>query len=161
MKKISIVLVLLLVAASFGYSQGLGLKSVKPKIGLIFPKSPWETGFNVGAGVDLGEVTSNLHLVPSLAYWHSSVNTFGLSNFQLAADVEYYLQNVKGLYFGGGISVNFFSGDIDSVTRFGLGFLGGYKFPLESVTLFGQAKYNVISDFNTFELVIGAEFPLK
>jgi hypothetical protein len=168
-------------------ASDIGFHALAPKAGILFPSTDnieYGVGFNFGAGADLGELTDNLKLVPFLAYWTVSGNVEGadqvdvsVSNFQIGGDVQYYLENVKGLYFGGGISINFKSISIDyppevsqflggssasdSETDFGLGLLGGYEIPVGKNTGFVQAKYNIISDLNTFEINVGMWFDLN
>ena len=168
-------------------AANMGLKRLNGQVGLLFPSTPgisYSTSFLIGAGADLGEITDNLHLVPSLSYWIMNADPEGgavsgydvsASNFQIAADVHYYLKDVKGLYFGGGLSLNFNSVTIDynipglysgstsgSGTDIGLGLLGGYEMPFNKTTTgFAQAKYNIISDMNTFAIILGVWFDMK
>ncbi len=167
MKKLFIIVLSVMLFSSFGYSQ-LGFKTIRAKVGVIMPEDPWETGFDIGGAVDLGELTKNLHLVPNLAYWSSSYTLdlgsyFGtydisINNFQMGADVNYFFMD--NLYGGGGLSLNFLGGDIDSEIRFGFDVLAGGIYRLKSFNIYAEARYNFISDFNTFELVAGVEFPL-
>ena len=169
-------------------AANMGLKRLNGQVGLLFPSSGYPgidfgTSFSIGAGADLGEITENLNLVPSLAYWIISADPavggvsgvdVSASNFQIAADVHYYLKDVKGLYFGGGLSINFKSASVnynipgyigeysDSETDIGFGFLGGYEMPVgKTMTGFAQAKYNIISNFNTFGIILGVWFDMK
>ncbi len=157
------------------FAADLGFKGIAPKIGIIMPEGSWDTGFIGAVAVDMGEITNNLNLFPLLGYWSSGYD-FGtekvsLSNFQIGADVHYSIEQVKGLYAGGGLSVNFLSWDIPglslyysggsfSETEFGLNFLGGYMMPVGNLLGFAEAKYNLISDFNTFEITIGVYFDM-
>jgi len=189
MKTFTVLMVaaLLLFVSLPASAANMGLKRLNGQAGLLFPSSPgidYGTSFLIGAGADLGELTDDLHLVPSLSYWIMSADPEGgaiagldasASNFQIAADVHYYLKDVKGLYFGGGLSFNFTSVSIDynipgfgsgstsdSGTDIGIGLLGGYEMPLgKTSTGFAQAKYNIISDFNTFAIMLGVWFDMK
>lgn len=179
MKKLSLVLVLILFATLSVNASGLGLYSIAPKVGVILPESPWNTGFMFGAEADLGELTENLHLVPVVGYWSSKYDLGGadlsLSNIQIGGDVHYFIPSAQGLFVGGGIGLNFLSVDLpsfsffgqtsgggsDSQTKFGFGFLAGYMIPINSVQAFVKAKYNLISDFNTFEINAGVAFSLN
>lgn len=168
----------LVVSVSFSSqlsAADLGFKGIAPKIGIIMPEGSWDTGFMGAVAVDMGEITNNLNLFPLLGYWSSKYD-FGtdkitLSNFQIGADVHYSIKDVKGLYAGGGLSLNFISWDIPgysiyfpgeslSETKFGLDFLAGYMIPVGSLLGFAEAKYNLISDFNTFEITIGVYFDM-
>jgi hypothetical protein len=189
MKKIVLLLMVIAVLSLSlpASAANMGLKRVNGQVGLLFPSTDYlsyNLSFLLGAGVDLGEITNDLHLVPSLSYWILSADPEGgsdsgidvsASNFQIAADVQYYLKDVKGLYFGGGLSINFTSVTIDypqeyaqflgggsisdSGTDIGIGLLGGYEIPLNKTTQgFAQAKYNIISDMNTFAIIVGVWF---
>ena len=189
MKKIVVLVVIAFVLSLTlpASAADMGLKRLNGQVGLLFPSSPgidYGTSFLIGAGADFGEITDNLNLVPSLSYWIMSADPEGgeidgldasASNFQIAVDVQYYLKDVKGLYFGGGLSLNFTSISVDydilgfgsgstseSGTDIGLGLLGGYEMPLgKTSTGFAQAKYNIISDFNTFAIMLGVWFDMK
>jgi hypothetical protein len=103
---------------------------------------------------------------------------------QIAGDVHYLLENVEGLYFGGGLSINITSYEYPSVditydpvtgfatgfssnkpseskTKVGINLLGGYEMPIGNNTGFAEAKYNIIGDFNTIELCVGMFFDLN
>ena len=179
MKKLSLVLFIILFATLSVNASGLGLYSIAPKVGVIMPEDPWKTGFMFGAEADLGEITENLHLVPVFGYWSSKYDFSGadltLSNIQIGGDVHYFIPSAKGLFVGGGIGLNFLSVDLPTVTyfgqsygggsesetKFGFGFLAGYVIPLNNMQAFVKAKYNLISDFNTFEINAGVAFNLN
>ncbi|MCK4754832.1 MAG: hypothetical protein KAS58_06330, partial [Calditrichia bacterium] len=110
MKKI---IVLMLVAFVLSLTvpasaSDMGLKRLNGQVGFLFPSSPgidYGVGFLLGAGADIGEITDDLHLVPSLSYWILSADPEGgsdsgidisASNFQIAVDLQYYLKEVKG-----------------------------------------------------------------
>ena len=153
----------------------MGLKRLSGKVGIIFPED-LDMGFMLGAAADVGEITDNLNLVPLISYWNAGEEEGSfevtVTNFQIGADVQYYIENVKGLYFGGGLSVNFKSATLkntatnqegdDSETDIGIGLLGGYELPIgKTTTGFAHLKYNIISDLNTFAIVIGVWFDMK
>ena len=155
-----------------------GLFQVGGKAGLILPEDPWDTGFFLGGTANIGELADNMELFPVLAYWSTGTDQFGtdlsLSNFQIGVDLHYYLENVEGLYVGGGIGINFVSSEFSytdpftgqtftsdgSSNEFGIGVLGGYEIPLGDNTGFVEAKYNIISDLNTLEIAFGILFDL-
>ncbi len=161
-------------------ASDLGFKRLGGKVGIIFPKD-LGTGFMLGAAADMGEITDDLSLVPLLSYWSSSKSEgdfdYGISNFQIGADVQYYLKDVKGLYFGGGLSINFVSFSFDypaqyqtlfgvgetstSETKVGIDFLAGYEIPIGKNNGFANVKYSLISDMNTFLINIGMWFDMN
>ena len=183
MKNIIVVLILVLTLSFVANSmaQDIGLYSVGGRAGILLPEDPWDTGFFIGATANLGELTDNLQLHPNITYWSTGYSFEGvdldlsLSNIQIGGDVHYYLEDVEGLFFGGGISLNFVSAEFASVnfftgesitesssdTEFGFDILGGYEIPLGDNTGFVQARYNIISNLNTFEIGVGILFDLN
>ena len=191
MKKIFVLMAVVLVLSLSlpATAANMGLKRVNGQLGILFPSTPnIDYGFNLllGAGADLGELTDNLILVPNLSYWIMSADPEGgavsgldvsASNFQIEVDVQYYLKDVKGLYFGGGPSINFKSitfeyatnipglgtGSVSgSKTDVGLGILAGYETMVaNSLTGFAHLKYNIVSDMNTFAIVFGVWFDVN
>lgn len=176
MKNYRLLLIVLMVfALAFGVqAQKLEFSNLGVAGGVIFPQDEWDTGFRIGVNSNLGELTDDLYLVPLAAYW-SSGYTFGtfdlsLSNIQVGADVHYMIKNVKGLYAGGGLSLNFLSVDFPNLfgqgtssssdTKIGIHLLSGYNVPIGNLDGFAEAKYNLVSDFNTFELTVGVYFDM-
>jgi hypothetical protein len=79
------IFVLMVVALVFSLSlpasaANMGLKRLNGQLGLLFPSTEGLRhggGFQLGAGADLGEITDNLNLVPSLSYWIMSPDSEG------------------------------------------------------------------------------------
>jgi hypothetical protein len=157
-------------------AQIAGLKGVNIHGGIISPEA-WDTGFNIGAGVDLGEVASDVHLAPKLSYWKASRGEYSLSNFVIAIDLQYFaIEQVEGLYIGIGMTYNFLSWDYvyieydpvltkkmdqTSDNRIGFNPILGYQRMVNIVLVFAELKYNLISEFDTFQLTIGVQLPLE
>lgn len=171
MKKITL-FVMLVVLCSTAFAGNLGLKSIAPTLGVAMPED-LDATFYLGVGVNMGEITENLELVPFLGFWSSSQKYYGVkvtnSDFIIGSDVHYKISQVEGLYAGGGLSLNFISYKLDNdiayyddsgVTRLGIGLLGGYEFSIGGRTAFAELKYNIISHFNTLELKFGMNFDL-
>ena len=179
MRKVSLIVVVILLVLSFGgesFGQKLGLKAVAPQLGIIFPESPYGAGFDIGAVANFGEFYKNIGLYPALMYWHAGGNEAGLdysfSNFQIAGDVHYYTEELKGFFAGLGLSLNFLSSSAEyrepitgfavsgssSATRVGFAIFAGYEMPIEKYTGFVKGKYDIISDFSTFKIDIGLYF---
>jgi hypothetical protein len=174
MKRVLPVLLLVFMLSGVSFAD-LGLKSIAPQVGLIFPKSPFSTGFEIGAIANMGEFSPGFGLFPFITYWHAGGSEFGtdvsFSNFQIGGDVQYYFKEAPGLFAGAGLSLNFesvstefsdpflgtYSGSA-SETNIGFGILAGYEMPIDKYKGFVKAKYNLISDANTFELVVGLYF---
>ncbi len=171
----TILLALIMISASYG--QGLGLKSITGKAGLIMPEDPWDSGFQIAAKADLGTIFEGVTLNPVVEYWNSGYSIGGfdytLSNFQLGAEGHYAINNVKGLYLGAGLVLNFVSIDVPtfigfgntgttsvSNTDFGITVLGGYEFPLGGMTGVAEAKYN-LTDVGALALTFGVKFDMS
>ena len=181
MKKALMALSLLFIFSSFAFSQGLGLKSITAKAGVLLPEDPWETGFTLGAKADLGELAENINLVPFVAYWASSYDFSGfgssssldMSNIKLGASARYAVPSVKGLYGEAGVSINFLSIDFPGVTVFGVssggasssstefGFVvgGGYQIPLGGMMGVIEAEYNIM-ELSALEISFGIVFDM-
>ena len=145
---------------------------------MIFPKD-WDTGFSLGATANLGELADNLELFPYINYWSAGTTVFtvdiSVSNFQIGGDVHYMIENVPGLYGGGGISLNFVSAETGIVspftgqsttasgssTEFGFDILGGYQLPVGDHTGFAEVKYDLVSNLNAFRISVGMLFDLN
>ena len=175
MKKFFFFLLVLSLTSSI-FASDLGYRSFGVKLGVTLPEDPWSAGFMVGANADMGEIIDNLNLIPSISYWHGG-GDFGTidinySNIQIAGDVHYHVKDVSGLYAGGGISVNIITTDFpsfsvwgystedysDTSTNFGIDVLTGYEMEIAGLKAYGEARYNLISDLNTFEFLIGVYF---
>jgi len=178
MKKFIVTLLSVLFLSAVSFGQGLGLNSITAKAGIIMPEDPWETGFQIGAKVDMGQLADNIHLVPFAEYWSSSYDfgsaSLDLTNFKIGAAGHYMIPNVSGLYAGAGLSLNFLSVDVPGVTffgtttgggsasetEFGFNVLGGYKFPIGGMNGVVEAEYNLM-DVGTFQLGVGVEFDMN
>ena len=167
-----------LLALFFVYTvpaQDMSIKGVRVSGGVIFPES-FGTGFNFGAGIDLGELAKQVHLLPRLSYWKASKEDHSMSNFVLALDMQYFIPELlEGAYLGLGISYNFLNWDYsytdydpEEVTKWDetadsrIGFypLLGYQRKIDMVIAFAEIKYILISEFDTWQLLIGAQLPL-
>jgi hypothetical protein len=182
MRKMYVVLAVILMFAAIAPAQGIGLHAIAPKVGVVFPQD-WDMGFLFGAKANLGEISEDLELHPFALYWTAGSDEFGidlsLSNIQIGGDVVYFLPNVEGLYVGGGLSINFlsfeagatffnpFTGQTESITadesltRIGISPVAGYEIPVGDNWAFVEVRYNIISDFNAFEIEVGYFFDLS
>lgn len=177
MKKLYIVVafVLALSVTAAAVAQDLGLKGIAPKVGLVLPEDPWNVGLFLGASADMGEITDNITLNPFVAYWNSGYDISGyslnLSNIQIGADAHYMFPDIEGLYAGGGLSLNILSFETPnffgmdgttstSDTEIGIGLKGGYMMEVGDMLGFAEAKYNIVSNFNTLDLAVGIYFDL-
>lgn len=156
-------------------AQDMGIKSVHASAGVVFPEN-FGTGFNFGAGVDLGELAKKVHLLPQISYWKASKEDHSMSNFVLALNMQYFVSEpLEGAYLGVGISYNFLSWDYyyidyvpeqtekwDETSDNKIGFypLLGYQRKIDMITAFAEIKYSLISEFDTWQILIGAQMPL-
>ncbi|KAA3611985.1 MAG: hypothetical protein D8M58_19760 [Calditrichaeota bacterium] len=177
MKRILVLIFITVFMITSSYGQGLGLKSITGKAGIVLPEDPWDSGFQIGAKADLGEIMENVHLNPVLEYWSSGYSIggvdFSLSNFQLGAEAHYALNNIKGLYAGAGLVLNFVSIEVPtfvgfgntgtataSNTDFGITALVGYEFPLGGMAGVAEAKYN-LTDVSALGVTFGVKFDMS
>jgi hypothetical protein len=181
MRKFLLLVVVVLLISSFStnaFGQKLGLKAIAPQIGIIFPEDPYSTGFNLGAVANLGEFYENIGFYPGLLYWYAGGDYSGVdvsfSNFQITLDVHYKTKEFKGFFAGLAPSINFLSFKIDlpeyvpfvggstsaSDTKVGIGFFVGYETQIEKHTAYAKAKFDIISDFNTFKIDLGYYFDI-
>ncbi len=178
MKRALTMTLLLLVLSSFSFAQGLGLHSITAKGGVMLPETPWDTGFQLGAKADLGEIFENARLNPVIEYWNFGYSVTGfdydLTNIQIGAELHYAIASVKGLYVGGGLVLNMVSWDIPTVsfggfssgggsvsnTDFGATALAGLEFPLGGMTGVAEAKYN-ITDLSAIGITFGVKFDMS
>jgi len=181
MKKALVIFSLLFIFSSVAVSQDMGLKSITAKAGVLMPEDPWDTGFQIGAKADFGQIAQDINLVPFIEYWSAGYDYSGfgsslsldLTNIKLGASAHYAIPNVKGLYAEAGLALNFLSIDNPSVTifgvttgggsasetKFGAVILAGYEIPLGSMNGVVEAEYN-LTDLSAFELSFGVLFDM-
>jgi len=184
MKKLTLTVVLVLTCVMiFPVSaQKLGFNGFGVHGNLVFPENH-NTGFGVGASANMGEISNNIYLHPFADFWTASWEIYdeaSTTNIAIGADVHYFIdRKPQGAYFGGGLDINFLSWEAPSIeivyqggipvgtretdvsfseTRIGFHPLAGYVFDLSGTTAFVEAKYLIISDFNTFMISVGALF---
>ncbi len=182
MKKTFFVLALLVVLSSVSFGQ-LGLYAIGGGVGFVSVSNDIGSGFVVGAGVDLGSLTTNLHLRPDIGYWSvkKSVSGFNISfsDFSVNANVVYQITSAGKMtpfYLGGGLGLNsvsseavipsffgFGGGTVKATdSKFGINLLGGAGIPIAPKWfLHGEARYVLVSDFNHFALLAGIAYALK
>lgn len=119
-------------------------------------------------------VSSNVVLEPELGYWQKSESYQGLvdasvKDFNLGANVLYAFPS-KGkasFWAGAGLGAHVLKGAIgfpgfsasDSETKIGGQLLAGVDYKIgSSMSLFGGARYDLVSDFNQFKIYAGLRF---
>ena len=165
MKKMLVVVALVCVVSTVSFAQ-LGLYSIGAGIGLVSVSNEAGSGLVIGAGANLGEITTGLHLRPEIGYWSVSRDISGAdvttSDFIINANVIYLFMNGAErtpFYAGGGLGLNSVSSEVSvfgfsasvSETKIGINLLGGAVFPMaEKIMIGGEARYVIISDFGHF-----------
>jgi len=179
MKRFFGVLALVVFVMALGNAQQIGLKAVGGEVGYNSFSFADESfgGLAFGAVANLGELTQGLSLYPSVTYAMGSKNDVDVSDLAINANVKYSFK-AEGFtpYVGGGIGLNIVSvttpaitvpffgtvgGGSESETRIGINLLGGAEMKLGNMTGFAQFGYNLVSDFNHFQILAGVMFPLN
>jgi opacity protein-like surface antigen len=151
----------------------LGPKAVGGFIGYVNPE---QTGGTVGFGavVDMGTLTPALGLELEILYWSKSEGPshreITWRDLVLSAHCRYRFSlpgSAVKPYMGGGIGPHFVKSEhkqtntSGSDTKFGLHLLAGAEYPASlKVTVFGEWRYAIVSDFNQFAIFAGAKYQL-
>ena len=151
----------------------LGPKGVGGFLGYVDPEHVGGT-LGLGAVVDMGTLTPKLGLDLEMLYWSKSKGPSGREvswrDLTLAAHAKYRF-SLPGSsvepYLGGGIGPHFVKSEHEqtntsaSDTKFGLHLLAGAEYPASlKVTVFGEWRYAIVSDFNQFAIFAGAKYKL-
>ncbi len=186
MKRFLGLAVMLLFVAALGSAQGIGLKAIGGEVGynsFSFASESWG-GFVVGAVADLGELTQGISLYPSVTYASASKTIYGadasVSDLAINANVKYAFKGESITpYVGAGLGLNFISSTVNlpsytilgttygggsvsaSDTKIGINLLAGAQMGFGSMTGFAQAGYNLVSEVNHFQILVGVMVPMK
>ena len=145
---------------------GLGFKGLGARIGMVDPEDASST-IDLGIHIDAGEFARNLHLQPIAEYWSVGVDVgtadIDISDFSLGMDLllDFPLQDSRVVpYVGGGLGMHwlkFDDGVVDeSRTKLGLNLEGGVRTDvMPNLSLFGELRYNFVSDANQLKLLGG------
>ena len=133
----------------------------------------------LGAVANFGEFYKGIGFYPGLLYWYAGGDYSGVdvsfSNFQITLDVHYKTKDLEGFFAGLAPSINFTSSKVElppeivqyaggstsvSDTKVGIGFFIGYEMQIEKNTAFAKAKFDIISDLNTFKIDLGYYFDI-
>jgi opacity protein-like surface antigen len=178
MKRISLALFFCFIATGLVFGQGLGFYAIGGGLGFVNVSNSGESlsGFGFNARANLGDITSNLRLVPEIYYWSTSKD-FGegvewkFSDFALNANVQYRFEMEGSFepYVGGGLGLNFVSSTVSAsipffgtssfsatTTEFGLNLLGGANFNMAGkIVPWGEVRYVIVSNMNHFMITAG------
>lgn len=147
----------------------LGFQGIGVRLGLVDPEDASST-LEIGGHIDAGQIVKGVRLMPVIEYWSlgTDVGPYNsdTSDLSFGADVsvDFPLQNSRMVpYAGGGLGVHFFSFDTnvpnildDSSTKLGLNIQGGIRNDvMPNLSIFGEARYNFVSDANQLKLLGG------
>lgn len=145
------------------------------------------SGFLIAAHANLGELAKDLTLVPDITYWSTSKDisglTWKLSDFAINANVHYAIEMEGAVkpYVGAGLGFNSmsstvalptytnpltgqtFGGNVTaSDSRIGINILAGANYKMnDQMSLFLEPRYVLASDFNHFQIKVGASWAMK
>lgn len=159
-----------LLAATPSGAADLGFRGLGVQAGAT-SASDWDTGYEVTLHADFGTITRGLYLQPSLSYRTASGSDDflgleidrDLTVLALGADVLWYpARERRGWYVGGGAYLHRIDYEILGISqeadRVGAAAIGGYDVPLGGLTGFAEARYHLVSGFNTLQLGVGVRF---
>lgn len=142
---------------------GLGFKGIGARIGFVDPEGASST-LDLGFHIDAGEIARNVHVAPIAEYWKVGVSGIDLSDFSVGLDLmlDFPLQDSRMTpYAGGGLGLHFVkvddpAGASDSDSKLGLNVQGGIRTDaMPNLALFGELRYNFVSDFNQLKILGG------
>ena len=169
----------LLLLCGVSFSQNLGFHGVAAQAGLVVPsETGYTAGFALGAKVNMGEIADKLTLMPLVQYHKpgfdvpAGAGDATISIFVIGADVHYAIN--EQFYAGGGLNYNsitleykvtipfFGTTTIDgSDSNIGFSALGGYNFDLGGLPSAIEARYNIVSNYNSLVIMLNVFFGTK
>lgn len=170
-------LVALVAAAPAAFAQetttareaGLGFQGLGARLGFVDPEGASST-LELGVHVDAGQIVRGVRLQPVVEYWSlgQSIGPYDsdISDLSFGADVnvDFPLQDSRIVpYAGGGLGLHFLGFDStvpgvpdQSDTKLGLNIQGGIRNDImPNLSLFGEARYNFVSDANQLKVLGG------
>ncbi|KAA3613583.1 MAG: hypothetical protein D8M58_17015 [Calditrichaeota bacterium] len=168
-------ILLFLSLTTFTFAQ-IGFNGIAAQAGLVLPtETGYTAGFGLGAKVDLGEVSDNLRLMPIFQFHKpgfdvpTGAGDATISILVFGADVHYAVND--DFYAGGGINYNsitleyevdlgFFGKQTFDASGSEIGFsaLGGYNLNLGGYPAAIEARYNVVSNYNSLFATLNVFF---
>ncbi len=148
---------------------GLGFKGLGARVGLVDPEGASST-LDLGFHIDAGEIARNVHVSPIVEYWSvgQDVGPYNadLKDFSIGLDLgfDFPLQDSRITpYAGGGLGLHFLKAttnvpniDDESRTKLGLNAQGGIRTDvMPNLALFGELRYNFVSDANQLKVLGG------
>jgi opacity protein-like surface antigen len=146
--------------------RGLGFHGLGARIGFVDPEGTSST-VDLGIHVDAGEFVRHVHVMPLVEYWKVGVSGVDVSDLSIGTDVNVDFP-VEGrslvFYAGGGLGLHMVKVDVpfappgydNSDTKLGFNMQGGVRNQvMPNLAVFGEAKYNFVSDVNQLKLMGG------
>jgi outer membrane protein with beta-barrel domain len=148
---------------------GLGFKGIGGRIGLVDPEDASST-LDLGLHIDAGQFARNVHVGAIAEYWSvgQDVGPYDADlkdlSFGLDVTFDFPLQDSRITpYAGGGVGLHLLSADTNvpnvadqSDTKLGLSLQGGVRTEaMPNLALFGELRYNFVSDMNQLKLLGG------
>ena len=139
-------------------ASAFALAGADARVGLLDPDGVDGT-IAMGAGLNLQQAGSHVHLMPNFIYWRES----GLSDVNTNFDASYHFEPAGRVspYLGGGLGMHFYSSDAprNPGTDLGINFFGGVTMPVRGASLYLEGR-TVLTDRSEFGLMTGATFYL-
>jgi len=145
--------------------HGLGFQGIGGRIGFVDPEGASST-VDLGVHIDAGEFVQHVHILPLAEYWKVGASGVDVRDFMIGTDVnvDFPVEGGRVIpYAGGGLGLHFvkFSDSLfpsadESDTKLGLNIQGGIRNQvMPNLGLFGEVKYNFVSDVNQLKLMGG------
>lgn len=186
MKRVILVVFCCILIAGAASAQGLAFYGIGGGVGLVNVSQGFESsqsGFGLNARADLGDLTTNLRLVPEVNFWSVSEEFgFGDESFSwtwrdvaINANVQYVfdLEGTFQPFLGGGLGLHFitlsmtdsFMGETfsatGSTTEIGVNLIGGALLNLDGpVSPYGEFRYVLVSGINHLMIQAGIMYAL-
>jgi len=164
MKSLSITAALMLSFVVFvlapSPARAFGLSGVGARVGNVDPQGAGDT-FMAGGNLELEESGTRLHLEPGLMVWSSD----GIRDINPNFDLMYHFAPAgqTSPFVGAGLGMHFYSIDVpgpnDSSSDLGANLFGGVLVPMNSLSLFGEARF-VATDRSQFMISGGVTLPV-
>jgi len=145
--------------------RGIGFQGLGARIGFVDPEGTSST-VDLGIHVDAGEFVQHVHIIPLVEYWKVGVSGVDVSDLSIGSDinVDFPVEGGRVIpYAGGGLGLHFVKADDPftpgasfSDTKLGLNIQGGIRNQvMPNLGIFGEVKYNFVSDVNQLKLTGG------
>jgi len=145
-------------------SHGLGFAGLGGRIGFVDPEGASST-VALGIHIDGGEFVQHVHIMPLMEYWKVGASGVDIRDLEIGTDVnvDFPVEGGRVIpYAGGGLGLHFVKADNPgtipdvSDTKLGLNIQGGLRNQvMPNLGLFGEVKYNFVSDVNQLKIMGG------